>query len=227
MKSIQRDMPSFDIVSKLNLQEVENGVNQAKKEIENRFDFRGSNSEINWDKKTITFKAPDDYKMNAIKDVIQTKLHRRGVDIASLDFSEIEKIGGMMMKQVATLKQGIDRETAKKDHGCDQRFQIEGTKPDQRRQGDGQFKERRYFAGMYRLRAGQRLRIAAAVREHAKLTMRLGARVLKTMTAIMACFAVCDLAAAQYGRGNLDQRCFTHSPHTPQAKILDGFQNRR
>jgi len=107
-------MPSFDIVSKINLQEVENGVNQAKKEIENRFDFRGSLSEITWDKKIIVLKAPDDYKMNTIKDIIQTKLHRRGVDIGSLDFSEIEKIGGMMMKQTATLKQGIDKETAKK-----------------------------------------------------------------------------------------------------------------
>ncbi len=107
-------MPSFDLVSKINMQEVENGVNQAKKEIETRFDFRGSNSEIIWDKKLIVFKAPDDYKMGAIKDILQSKLHRRGIDIASLDFSEIEKIGGNMMKQQATLKQGIDRETAKK-----------------------------------------------------------------------------------------------------------------
>jgi len=52
--------------------------------------------------------------MEAIKDILQTKLHRRGVDIGSLDFSEIEKIGGMMMKQTASLKQGVDRETAKK-----------------------------------------------------------------------------------------------------------------
>src|ERR1700739_2990573 len=101
-------MPSFDIVSKLTLQEVENGVNQAKKEIENRFDFRGSKSEITWDKKLIVFKAPDDYKRNAIKDILQTKLHRRGMDIGSLNFSEIEPIGGMMMKQEVTLKQGID-----------------------------------------------------------------------------------------------------------------------
>lgn len=107
-------MASFDLVSKINLQEVENGVNQAKKEIETRFDFRGSNAEITWDKKIIVFKAPDDYKMNAIKDILQSKLHRRGIDIGSVDFSDIEKIGGMMMKQQATLKQGIDRETAKK-----------------------------------------------------------------------------------------------------------------
>lgn len=107
-------MPSFDVVSKIDLQEVENGVNQAKKEIENRYDFRGSHSEISWDKKEISFKAPDDYKMEAIKDILQTKLHRRGIDISSLKFSEIEKIGGMMMKQVVTLKQGLDREIAKK-----------------------------------------------------------------------------------------------------------------
>lgn len=110
-------MPSFDIVSKLNLQEVENGLNQARKEVENRFDFRGSNAEIIWDKKAIILKAPDDYKMNAMKDIIQTKLHRRGVDISSLTFSDIEKIGGNMMKQDVALKQGIDRETAKKIAG--------------------------------------------------------------------------------------------------------------
>ncbi len=110
-------MPSFDIVSKIDMQEVENGLNQARKEIENRFDFRGSNSEIIWDKKAIVLKAPDDYKMNAIKDILQTKLHRRGVDISSLNFSEIEKIGGNMMKQNVELKQGIDKETAKKISG--------------------------------------------------------------------------------------------------------------
>lgn len=107
-------MASFDIVSKIDLQEVENGINQAKKEIENRFDFRGSKSEIIWDKKIIIFKAPDDYKMGAIKDIIQSKLHRRGIDISSLKFSDVEKIGGMIMKQEVSLKQGIDREAAKK-----------------------------------------------------------------------------------------------------------------
>ncbi len=107
-------MPSFDIVSKVNLQEVENGINQAKAEITNRFDFRGSNAEVIWDKKTIVFRAPDDYKIGAMKDIIQTKLHRRGIDISSLNFSDIEHVGGMTLKQEITIKQGIDRETAKK-----------------------------------------------------------------------------------------------------------------
>ena len=96
------------------MQEVENAVHQAQRELNNRFDFRGSNSEILWDKKVITFRAPDDYKMGAIKDILQSKLHHRGIDILSLDFSKIEHVGGMMMKQVINLKQGIDRETAKK-----------------------------------------------------------------------------------------------------------------
>jgi len=105
---------SFDIVSKVDLQEVENGVNQAKAEIANRFDFRGSQSEITWDKKTISFKASDDYKMGAIKDILQTKLHRRGIDISALEFSKVEQVGGMMQKQTVTIKQGIERELAKK-----------------------------------------------------------------------------------------------------------------
>lgn len=107
-------MPSFDIVSEVDLQEVENAVNQAKKEIGNRYDFRGSQAQYEWDKKMIVIKAEDDYKMGAMKDVLQSKLHRRNVDIQSLDFSDPEPIGGMLQKQVVSLKQGIDRDTAKK-----------------------------------------------------------------------------------------------------------------
>jgi uncharacterized protein YajQ (UPF0234 family) len=106
-------MPSFDIVSKVNLQEVENAINQTRKEIETRFDFRGSQAEVLWDKKLITLQAPDDYKLGVIKDMLQSKLHRRGIDIKSLDFAKPEKMGGMMLKQTVTLKQGIERETAK------------------------------------------------------------------------------------------------------------------
>lgn len=107
-------MPSFDIVSKIDLQEVENGINQAKSEIANRYDFKGSDTELNWDKKVISYKSNDDYKMNAIKDILQSKLHRRGIDISSLKFSDIDKVGGMLMKQEVSLVQGIDREMAKK-----------------------------------------------------------------------------------------------------------------
>lgn len=107
-------MASFDIVSELNMQEVDNAINQAKKEIEGRYDFKGSKCELNWDKKLdITILAEDDYKLGAIKDILQTKLHRRGVDIKSLKFAKEEEAGGNMIRQKATLQQGIDKEIAK------------------------------------------------------------------------------------------------------------------
>lgn len=106
-------MPSFDVVSEVNWQEVDNAVNQAKKEIEGRYDFKGSKSEIQWDKKAITLLGDDEYKMNAMKDILQTKLHRRGIDIKAFKFEKIEPAGGQMQRQVVTVVQGIEREIAK------------------------------------------------------------------------------------------------------------------
>lgn len=106
-------MPSFDIVSEIDLQEADNAVNQAKKEIEGRYDFKGSKSEIQWDRKEITLLGDDDYKMEAMKSILQTRLHRRGIDIKSLKFGTIEPAGGKMMRQKVSLQQGIDREVAK------------------------------------------------------------------------------------------------------------------
>ena len=106
-------MASFDIVSELNLQEVDNAINQAKKEIEGRYDFRGSQCEIKWDKKEITILGDDDYKMGAMKDILQSKLHRRGIDIKSLKFDKVEAAGGKILRQKVTLIQGIDKDAAK------------------------------------------------------------------------------------------------------------------
>jgi cyclic-di-GMP-binding protein len=106
-------MPSFDIVSEVNAQEVDNGVNQAQKEIGGRYDFKGSKSEIQWDKKVITLLGDDEYKMSAMKDILQTKLHRRGVDIKSLKFSDPEPAGGNMTRQKVEILQGIEKEIAK------------------------------------------------------------------------------------------------------------------
>lgn len=107
-------MPSFDIVSELNMQELDNAVNQAIKEIKGRFDFRGSKSEIQWDRKTLNLVGEDEYKMQAMKDILQSKAHKRGIDIVALKFGKIEPIGGMMLKQNVELIQGIDKENAKK-----------------------------------------------------------------------------------------------------------------
>ena len=106
-------MPSFDIVSQLNMAEVDNAINQAKKELLNRYDLRGGNCEILWEKETITLQANDDMKITAIRDILQTKLHRRGVDITSVKFEEVQPMGGMMKKQVGQLIHGIEREKAK------------------------------------------------------------------------------------------------------------------
>jgi len=108
-------MPSFDIISKVDFQEVNNAVNQAMKEIGARYDFRGSKSKVELvDNKEIQIIAEDDYKLGAIKDILQTKLHRRGVDIKSLKFGKAIEAGGMLLKQQVEIQQGVDRDTAKK-----------------------------------------------------------------------------------------------------------------
>jgi len=106
-------MPSFDIVSEINNQEADNAINQTLKEIEGRYDFKGSMSELLWDKKEIILKAEDDYKIGAMKDILQTKFHRRGIDIRALNYGKLEEVGGQMLKQKITLNQGIDKEKAK------------------------------------------------------------------------------------------------------------------
>ncbi|MEN0057601.1 MAG: YajQ family cyclic di-GMP-binding protein [Bdellovibrio sp.] len=106
-------MPSFDIVSEVDLQEVDNAINQARKEVEGRYDFKGSKAEIQWDKKEITLLAEDDYKVEAMGSILQTKLHRRGVDIKAIKFEKMEEAGGRMLRQKVLLIQGIERDVAK------------------------------------------------------------------------------------------------------------------
>lgn len=106
-------MPSFDIVSEVDLQEVDNAINQARKEVEGRYDFKGSKAEIQWDKKEIILIAEDDYKVEQMGSIMQTKLHRRGVDIKAVKFEKIEEAGGRLLRQKVNLLQGIERELAK------------------------------------------------------------------------------------------------------------------
>lgn len=106
-------MPSFDIVSEINLQEVDNAVNTAVKEVAHRYDLKDGKCEIIWDKKTIVLKANAEIKINAVRDILQTKLHKRGVEISSVKFEKVEPIGGMMLKQSGALIQGIEKEKAK------------------------------------------------------------------------------------------------------------------
>lgn len=106
---------SFDIVSKLDLQEVENAVNQAAKEIATRFDFKGSASRIDLDKKEarLTVFSDDEFKLKSVLDILQGKLARRSVPLKSLDYQSVEPAEGGTVRQPVKLIQGIASEKAK------------------------------------------------------------------------------------------------------------------
>jgi uncharacterized protein YajQ (UPF0234 family) len=106
-------MPSFDVVNEVNKQEVDNAVNQARKEIENRFDFRGSQTEILLEKDLIKLNSADDYKVKAVQDVLLGKLVKRGVDPKALDFGKIEAAGMGRAKCEVKLKEGIELDIGK------------------------------------------------------------------------------------------------------------------
>lgn len=107
-------MPSFDIVSKVEMQEVDNAVNQAQKEMQQRYDFKGSKSEIKWEKKEeMTIVADDDGKLASVIDILQNKLVKRGISLKSLDFGKVEDASGSMKRQVIKIQQGIPTEKAK------------------------------------------------------------------------------------------------------------------
>ena len=106
---------SFDIVSEADLQEVDNAVNQAKKEIATRFDFRGSKSSIEYNRteKKITLLGDDDFKLRSVNDILATKLAKRNVSMKLLTFGEVQHVFGGCAQQVADLASGIPHEKAK------------------------------------------------------------------------------------------------------------------
>jgi uncharacterized protein YajQ (UPF0234 family) len=107
-------MPSFDIVVKVDLQEVDNAVNQAQKEMAQRYDFRGSKSKIEWDKKgTITLLADDDFKLKAVVDILQSKMVKRGLSLRNCEFGAVERAFEGTVRQTVKLAQGIPADKAK------------------------------------------------------------------------------------------------------------------
>ncbi|MBF0153898.1 MAG: YajQ family cyclic di-GMP-binding protein [Magnetococcales bacterium] len=106
-------MPSFDIVSKVDLQEVDNAVHQVAKEIGNRFDFKGSKSRVEREESVIKLTTEDEFKLEQILDVLRGKFVRRQVDPKSLDFGKIEPASGGMVRQLVTIRQGIDKDLAR------------------------------------------------------------------------------------------------------------------
>jgi uncharacterized protein YajQ (UPF0234 family) len=106
---------TFDITSSVDLQEVDNAVNQATKEVGQRYDFKGSTAEIQFNKDdgTLTLLADDEYKLKALVDVLQSKLIKRGVPIRNLDYGTVESASAGKARQVVTLQQGISSDKGK------------------------------------------------------------------------------------------------------------------
>jgi len=104
---------SFDIVSKIDLQELDNALNQARKEIENRFDFKHSKTSIESDDKKITLVSDDELKMRNVVDIVQSKAVRRGIDVKAFDLGETEPAAGSTVRQVITLRTGIPKDKSK------------------------------------------------------------------------------------------------------------------
>lgn len=107
-------MPSFDIVSKTDMAEVNNAVAGAVREISQRFDFKGSKSSLELKENNIILLADDALKLKQVQDLLKTYITRRKLDVSALDFGKEEKAAGAMIRQTVKVKQGIDQETAKK-----------------------------------------------------------------------------------------------------------------
>lgn len=104
---------SFDVVSKIDRQELDNALNQARKEIEGRFDFKHSKTEITSDDKTVTVVSDDELKMKNVIDIIQSKAVKRGIDIKAFEIGKPDAALGGTVRQVITLRNGIPKDKAK------------------------------------------------------------------------------------------------------------------
>lgn len=107
-------MPSFDVVSKTDLQEVDNALNSVAREIATRYDFKGSKSSIERKEEEITIIADDNYKLEAIQDMLKVHITRRQLDSKALDFGTTQKAASNTLRQVVKIKQGVESDIAKK-----------------------------------------------------------------------------------------------------------------
>lgn len=107
-------MPSFDVVSEADMVEVRNAVDQTNKEIGTRFDFRGSDARVEQKEHELTVFADSEFQLGQVKDVLTGKMAKRKVDVRFLDEGKIEKTGGDRVKQIVTVKNGIQTDSAKK-----------------------------------------------------------------------------------------------------------------
>jgi hypothetical protein len=107
-------MPSFDIVSKLDLAEVDNALAGLTREISTRFDFKGSKSEVKRNEGALTILADDELKLRQVQELLRMHMTRRKVDAGALEFKDHEKAAGQSVRQTVNLKQGLDQELSKR-----------------------------------------------------------------------------------------------------------------
>ena len=107
-------MPSFDILSEVDQVELRNAVDQANKEITNRFDFKGSDARVETGDKLLTLFADDDFKLSQVYDILTLKLAKRGIDVRCLEKEKADKVSGNKVKQEIKVKVGVEGELAKK-----------------------------------------------------------------------------------------------------------------
>jgi uncharacterized protein YajQ (UPF0234 family) len=105
---------SFDIVSKVDMSELSNAITQAEREIETRFDFKGSKSSIELEKEELIVGSDNEYKLKSVIDILQSKMMKRGVPIKNMDFGKIEGASGGTVRQRIKLRQGIEQDVSKK-----------------------------------------------------------------------------------------------------------------
>lgn len=123
---------SFDVVSRVNMQEVRNAVDQAQKELGNRWDLKNTGTEIQFEKDDITLVGGDEGKLAQVKDILFSKLIRRGVDARQIDYGKMEPASGMTVRQKVVFKQGIEQDAGKaiskkiRDAGLKVNAQIQG-----------------------------------------------------------------------------------------------------
>jgi len=106
-------MPSFDVVSQVDRQEIDNALNQTRKEISQRYDFKGTKTDIREEEDAIHIISDDNFKVKAVVDVLQSKLVRRGISLKALVYGDIEPAAGGLAKQTITVQQGIDTDKAR------------------------------------------------------------------------------------------------------------------
>lgn len=106
-------MPSFDVVSEVDTQEVDNAVNQTRKEVAQRYDLKTANAEIELEKDEIRIVSSDEYSVKAVVDVLQSKFVRRGISLKALSYGDIEPAGGGRARQKITVQRGIQTDKAR------------------------------------------------------------------------------------------------------------------